>query len=123
MPAWYLPQYIGYIGDVEGALTPWSALRLNSKLKVEKQAMRDGWAEFQSPARPGKEAGTEADVQVHAPGRRPGPTSRHGRRQGPPDAAVLRGLFRDCPGNVGDGVDGVAVRRFLTQAGQRQSSV
>lgn len=38
------------------------------KLKVELKTMRDERSEFQSPARPGKEAGTEADVQTHAPG-------------------------------------------------------
>lgn len=46
---------------MEGTLVHWSALRLNSKLKVEMTAMRDGWTDH--PTRPGKEAGTEADVQ------------------------------------------------------------
>lgn len=68
-PAWYLPRCIDSMWrDVEGALIHWSPLRLNSKLKVELKTMRDERSEFQLPARPGKEAGTEADVQTHAPG-------------------------------------------------------
>jgi hypothetical protein len=87
-------------------------------------AMRDGWTEFQSPAGPGKEAGTEADVKIHAPSRLQRPRLRHGCRQGPPDAAVLCGLlFKACPGNVGDGAASIAISRLLTQAGQSQSGI
>lgn len=42
--------------------------RLGSKLKIElTAAVRAEWMEFRPPFRPGKEAGTEADVLGPAP--------------------------------------------------------